>query len=185
MKKTIKGLIIAASVAAVVGVGAVSYAAWSGGANPTATATGTLGSITAYGFDGTITSPTTYLMPYNQTTGVDTTHVTYWCVELPTVTTTTAAKLQVKLTTDPNLNAASGIYVMHSKNDVTTAPANTSGCQKLTTTDADLTGATFAANSEAVAGGYLVVLLDSSKTADMSKSISITITVAEDATSGS
>lgn len=49
MKKTVKGLIIAASVAAVVGVGAVSYAAWSGGTAQSKEIGGTTGSINTIG----------------------------------------------------------------------------------------------------------------------------------------
>ncbi len=43
MKKKVKSLIIAASVAAIAGIGAVSFAAWQGGGTQTATGTGRSG----------------------------------------------------------------------------------------------------------------------------------------------
>ena len=188
MKKAIKGLIVASAVAAVVGVGAVSYAAWAGGANPSASAGGQLGSISAYGFDTELTATmgSKKLMPYNQpAANLSETNIAVWSVELPKITATSATKLQVKYTTAPTLDSTSGMYVMYSANEVTTAPADTTGYQKLTATDTDLTGATFAANSQSATTGWLVVILDSSKLADMNQNFAISVTVVENATSGS
>ena len=181
MKKKVKALVVAASVAAIAGIGAVSFAAWAGGANGSGTATGNTGSINAYGFDTTLsaTMGTTTLMPYDQGGTLGTDEVAVWSVALPTITAAPETKLQVKLTSDPGLDASSGIYVMYSTTDVTTAPSDKTGYQKLTTTDADLGTVTFAENSEAATTGYLVVILDSSKLGDMGKAFSITVTVAE------
>lgn len=49
MKKAIKGLIIAASVASVIGVGAVSFAAWEGSGNAPVVITGSTGTINTLG----------------------------------------------------------------------------------------------------------------------------------------
>ncbi|MCH5165522.1 MAG: hypothetical protein J1G01_03880 [Clostridiales bacterium] len=49
MKKSIKALIVAASVAAVAGIGAVSFAKWEAGNAATKTATGNTGSINTIG----------------------------------------------------------------------------------------------------------------------------------------
>ena len=180
MKKVAKLLITAAAVAAVAGVAGVSYAAWAGGANQSASASGQLGSISAYGFDTELTATmgSDKLMPYDQTS-LGTNQIAVWSVELPTITATSATKLQVKYTTAPTLDDASGIYVKYSATEVTTAPAATTGYQKVTATDTDLTGATFAANSQAATTGYLVVILDSSKLADMSQNFAISVTVVE------
>lgn len=178
MKKFLKPLVIATSVAAVAGIGAVSFAAWSGGTNSGGTATGQLGSITAYGFDTALsaTMGENKLMPYNQPS-VSANQVKVWSVALPTVTGSDATKIQVRLTSDPGLDSSSGIYVKYSTSDVSDAPTALTDYQKLTTSDVDLTSATFAANSQGADGGYLVVALDSSKLADMTKNFSITVTL--------
>ncbi len=49
MKKKVKSLIIAASVAAIAGIGAVSFAAWQGGGTQTATGTGSTGVVDTLG----------------------------------------------------------------------------------------------------------------------------------------
>ena len=49
MKKTVKSLIIAASVAAIAGIGAVSFAKWTVGNTSEQTATGSAGELTAVG----------------------------------------------------------------------------------------------------------------------------------------
>lgn len=177
MKKAIKSLVIAASVAAIAGIGAVSFAAWEDEGIKSGSAGGTLGSITAYGFDSALSETLTgTLMPYDQedTSGQQ---VTFWSIELPTVTAAGGAKLQVAFASDPGLDAESGIYVKWSSEEVEAAPEGTTGYQKLTTSAADLTGATYEAESYGVDGGYLTVILDSDVLSDMGASFSITVTV--------
>lgn len=107
MKKTVKGLIIAASVAAVVGVGAVSYAAWVGN-TPTATQQGNTGVIQVLG--NLTVSPLTgdalaTLYPVDQgkeVDGVQTTlptgGVTYWGIKVvPPTSTDEDATITYKL----------------------------------------------------------------------------------------
>lgn len=179
MKKAIKGLIVAASVAAVVGVGAVSFAAWTGGANSEATATGTTATISLYGFDSNaITGPTANLLPYNQGSDVED-NVRIWSLQLPTITAAEATKLQVKFTEASTLDGT--VYVKWSNDNVTAVPENTNGYQELDTTATDLANATFGANAERQAAGYLVVILDSNKTSDMGKDIKITVSVEKQA----
>ena len=175
MNKTVKALVIAASVAAVVGVGAVSFAKWEAGAKNDQAATGTLGQITAYGFDSELSETISNLMPYDQGDGT-----CVWSFALPNVTAAPATKLTAKLTSDPGLDANSGIYVKWSESNVSTAPDDTTGYKKLTTSAQDL-DKTFAANSESASAGYLVVIVDSSKLGDMGKSFSITVSVATQA----
>ncbi|MCH5153660.1 MAG: hypothetical protein J1F71_00465 [Clostridiales bacterium] len=71
MKKTIKSLVIAASVAAIAGIGAVSFAAWEAGDVSDATGSGTTGSITTTA--GTLAfapeNAEKALVPYNQEFG--------------------------------------------------------------------------------------------------------------------
>ena len=70
MKKAVKSLIIASSVAAIAGIGAVSFAAWSQGSTSSAPVTGNTGSIVTM---GTLTATSNIhgegakkLVPYNQ-----------------------------------------------------------------------------------------------------------------------
>lgn len=179
MKKVAKGLIIAASVAAVAGIGAVSFAKWEGGANSSVDVSGKTATISVYGFDSaTVTNPTKNLLPYDQGSDVDD-NVRIWSIQLPTITAADATKLQVKYT---DSKATTGdVYVKWSSTDVTTVPSDKDGYQALSTTATDLTGATFNANVTAQAGGYLVVILDSSATTDMNKDIKITVSVEKQA----
>ncbi|MDE6201459.1 MAG: hypothetical protein K2M47_06255 [Clostridiales bacterium] len=97
MKKTVKGLIIAASVAAVVGVSAVSFAAWQAGDAKTQAVAGTTGSINTVGSItvtpgddmGTLAAMSA-LYPVDQGAG----YLTYWEF---TVTTTGQGAQTVKI----------------------------------------------------------------------------------------
>ena len=67
MKKAVKSLIIAASVAAIAGIGAVSFAAWSGASDKTANTTELTGTVEAVGFaSSTVTNTGKKLMPIDQ-----------------------------------------------------------------------------------------------------------------------
>lgn len=67
MKKTVKALVIAASVAAVAGIGAVSFAAWEGGTKTNEVQNGGTGHVDTTGFGtGTMTTLSDKLMPYDQ-----------------------------------------------------------------------------------------------------------------------
>lgn len=89
MKKVVKGLVIAASVAAVAGLGAVSFAKWEGSSNTSKTATGATGIVNTIGDivvtptenTGSITSLNA-LVPWDQGDGV-----TYWEFDLSCSTT--------------------------------------------------------------------------------------------------
>lgn len=111
MKKAIKGLIVASAVAAVVGVGAVSYAAWSGSTDTSVTInnglTGqiaTVGAITVTADGASCTdsenpSLTTLkkLCPVDQTNSVPTDCVKYWKFTLSTAATGgQSVKYQIK-----------------------------------------------------------------------------------------
>ena len=93
MKKAVKSLIIAASVAAIAGIGAVSFAAWSGG-SATETVNGSSGTITAVGFVScSVTNGEgDALMPYNQPSLSDN-QAYYYAVKLTLPKDTTATKI--------------------------------------------------------------------------------------------
>lgn len=90
MKKKVKSLIIAASVAAIAGIGAVSFAAWQNNGSQTATGSGTTGEIETIGAitvtpsteSGTLTSLEA-LYPVDQGTG----YLTYWEFTVTAATT--------------------------------------------------------------------------------------------------
>ena len=70
MKKTVKSLIVAASVAAIAGIGAVSFAAWSAGDVNPQTAAGSTGNITTTAGAITVSenniTDSVKLVPYDQ-----------------------------------------------------------------------------------------------------------------------
>lgn len=95
MKKVVKGLVIAASVAAVAGLGAVSFAQWSGETTKTQDVTGSTGTINTVG-ELTVT-PTSLdtLYPVDQGSS----YTTYWEIEVKlTGTGEQTVKLQATYT---------------------------------------------------------------------------------------
>lgn len=125
MKKAIKGLIVASAVAAVVGVGAVSYAAWSTNNSSSATVSGSAGTIVTVTGDAVLTpatgtgawdadtktvTMTKKLFPNDQTSGVSGDGVTIWEFTITPPTTTGTANITYKLgaTLTANGNATTG-----------------------------------------------------------------------------
>lgn len=100
MKKTVKSLIIAASVAAIAGIGAVSFAAWSGSSTKTeSTGNQASGTVEAVGFaaDTVITNTGKKLMPIDQASVDSETQAYYYAVALKTSGTDfTGYKITVK-----------------------------------------------------------------------------------------
>lgn len=82
MKKFVKPLVIAASVAAIAGIGAVSFAAWNGGTASKNVSGGTTGHVDTTGFgSGSTASLTDKLMPRDQT-GLGTGETTMYNIKL-------------------------------------------------------------------------------------------------------
>ncbi|MDE7464086.1 MAG: hypothetical protein K2M48_03560 [Clostridiales bacterium] len=98
MKKFVKPLVIATSVAAIAGIGAVSFAAWSGGEKEV-TSTGALGDVTIVGFaSDTATAWSNKLVPHDQPSKTydATTCVTVASIELPKLTAVENQTITVK-----------------------------------------------------------------------------------------
>lgn len=188
MKKTVKSLIIAASVAAIAGIGAVSFAAWNTNVdNDAVTNAGGLGNVTAtVGFvltgSDTATpelSLTGKLMPYNQATAdVETGETQMWSVALADINVT--AKNWTATLTQAGMTLESGSKFYYT--------VNTTETQALPTTDLTAwtelngTNAVEITNTEAqtVSGYYLHIILDSSSLKDMDKTGAVfTLTLAE------
>lgn len=170
-KKIVKPVVIAASVAAIVGIGAVSFAAWSGNTNHTADlAQSTTGNISTVGF---ATAPgalaaVTNLMPYNQGTGT-----TFYSVKLPDFTTTT----NYKITVTAKSNTANLDLYAKVGAQVTAAPENLTDWKAVGATCVyEFTGIT---TLTTVSDKYLSIVLDSGDEADMNKSFELTVTLAE------
>ncbi len=190
MKKTVKSLIIAASVAAIAGIGAVSFAAWNTNVdNDAVTNAGGLGNVTAtVGFvlTGTDTATpdltlTDKLMPYNQDgDDVGAGETQMWSVALADINVT--AKNWTATLTQSGMTLESGSKFYYT--------VNTTATQALPTTDLtawtelDGTNAVEITNTEAqtVSGYYLHIILDSSSLKDMDKTGAVfTLTLAEKA----
>lgn len=190
MKKTVKSLIIAASVAAIAGIGAVSFAAWNVNTDSNVdTNAGGLGNVTAtVGFvlTGSDTATpdltlTDKLMPYNQAAAdVDTGETQMWSVALADINVTAKDWTATLTQTGMTLESGSSFYYT----------VNTTETEALPTTDLSAwtqlngTNAVEITNTEAqtLKGYYLHIILDSSNLKDMDKTGAVfTLTLAEKA----
>ncbi len=171
-KKIVKPLVIAASVAAIAGIGAVSFAAWSGNSNSNVTSSGNnTGNITMIGFTGTPTLANIEgLLPYNQGSGK-----TIGSVQLPAYEANEAYTITVTTTSSLTLYVNVGA-------EITTAPSATTaeGWKAITAATFDFT-VTAAGTTETVNDKYLNIILDSSVSTDMNQTFDITVTLAKKA----
>lgn len=170
MKKTVKGLIIAASVAAVVGVGAVSFAAWEGSGKTTvSTATNTTGYVSVIGFaNDTQIAEVEELMPWDQGSG---TVVANYA--LPKVTSGTEDyKITVTVTKANGWTGA--LYVIVDGNATLAASDPTAEGSGWKTIDGTASVFEFDATGDTAAELYAHVILDSNKSADMNQSYDLT-----------
>lgn len=186
MKKTVKSLIIAASVAAIAGIGAVSFAAWEGTGSKTVTSNANpLGTVTLVGFDATTADAWEgTLVPYNQpeSTIVDD-GVTVTSITLPKLTAvagqtiTVKAEIQDYTATDGKTNK---LYVFAQKEGV----APTANAIVTAAKEANSTGvvvATVAAAGENETVYTLYFALDSNDLAAREKEYNITVTLSDPA----
>lgn len=177
MKKKVKSLIIAASVAAIAGIGAVSFAAWQGGAVTDKTASGTTGNIATASGELTVTqnlSDTVKLVPYDQVVQFDSTTM----AKMQTITLTYGGEgapavagmdISMKLTANSITTAATKLY--YKLGDVSDVPTDTTGWTEFTlNTAVELSSA---------ASQKINVIMDSSNTADMNATYTITFSAAE------
>ncbi|MDE6618699.1 MAG: hypothetical protein K2K13_06715 [Clostridiales bacterium] len=177
MKKTVKALIVAASVAAVVGVGAVSFAAWQGSGTTTASqAANTTGSVSVVGFDADATlTKVENLMPWDQTSGTTVAHYT-----LPEVTSGNEGyKITASVTKESGWDGDLYIIINDSATTAASDPATAANGWK--TLDGTASVFTFTATGDTPKQLYAHVILDSDKSADMNKSYDLTFTLAADA----
>ncbi|MCH5155668.1 MAG: hypothetical protein J1F69_03595 [Clostridiales bacterium] len=176
MKKTVKSLIVAASVAAIAGIGAVSFAAWSGGSVESKTAgTGTghiettAGTLTA---TSDLATASKKLVPYNQVKQFDAS--TMGKVEVITVGYTGGADVQymnITMTLTANAIATDGSKLMYKLEEVSEAPSDTNGWTDLTLNTA--------VTLSSAASQKISIILVSDNTDDMDKSYTITFAAAE------
>ena len=177
MKKFVKPLVIAASVAAVAGIGAVSFAKWEGGTKATDAATGTLATITFAGFaNSTATVESKTLIPYNQVEGITSDMTKALKVTLPTITSVNAWTIKVEATTT-NLDSGSKLYVQITDSDSAPATTTTSGWNEIDAS-AGYTTASQTAGASAKQM-YAYILLESEEEADMGKTFTVKFTLAE------
>lgn len=127
MKKTVKSLIIAASVAAIAGIGAVSFAAWSGTGSKNVTTSGNLGDVETVGYaSASVTGWSGTLVPYDQPEStIKGDGGIVMSIELPSVTAVAGQKVLIKCTVTgytPTANTAeitykNDLYVMYQVED--------------------------------------------------------------------
>ena len=178
MKKFVKPLVIAASVAAVAGIGAVSFAKWEAGSDATGTVSGKTDSIVTVGnltvsdnLSGKTLMPWDQVDQYDAATNVKVIEISvssdgegdqYFSIKLTSAATNTYTVGKLKVFAGETYAAPSG--------DTLSAD-----WKEITTSDQELK----------LYSGKAYVVLDSGNTADMNKDFSLTITAAAQAPSGS
>lgn len=185
-KKITKLLIAATAIAAVMGVSAVSFAAWTGnnGGNATLSAsTDGFGTIDIPDGDtplaGLPTDGVTFV-PYNQTNMGSMTGTKVVSYKVKDFSTNVNYKLNLTVTTESALKGS--FYYMYGDSEVTEAPADLVGWTKLTAGTAAVLAEGTAKEYTTVTGKYLSIVLDSSDNADMNKSgITFTVSLAQNA----
>lgn len=168
MKKKVKALVIATSVAAIAGIGAVSFAAWTKGAT-TVTPSGTTGILETYGIsvktnnlDGKV------LVPYNQTEEI-TNMVKMWEIELETVgTQETGANYSytINFATDSNSALNNAMYFYTGSTALSDAPSDIS---------TDWTKISGTAQAITPVSNKVYIVLDSDTAAEMGKTAKVEI----------
>ena len=172
MKKAVRTIIAASAVATVVGIGAVSFAAWSEqGSKTTDPITGNTGEVLTRGIsvqEHNLSGSTNVLVPWNQTADVKagTTAVKYWAITLQP-TTDVSSGYTVKITDNGSAVASGALKVFTGSS--WSLPSDSLG------NDFKAIGADTASVTPISNVVYLV--LDSESTADMGKKVSITITL--------
>ncbi len=178
MKKFLKPLIIATSVACVAGIGVVSFAKWEGDKDQTAA--GTTANITTVGLK-TITAPSDALLPYDQPGdhAAGSGSVEMWKIVVESEGETDTYKLTGKVAKASGSSFAGKIYVKVSATDPaapdpTTAEASRfSGWTELTV-DSSTATQLVAAGSVAASQNIYVIMDSSVSTTDMDQQLTFT-----------
>lgn len=165
IKQTTKMIILVVALVSVIGIGAVSYAAWQGGAT-SITATAQTGSMQLIGFTGNAIDALSnkVFVPYDQGENAPEGSVTYVSFAVPEFISNGAWKINLKIS-----NENVSFYVNHSNNAITSAPENLTNWTKITATGVEvLTGNASEADNGVVSDtGYINIVLDSSSFNDM------------------
>lgn len=182
MKKKVKSLIIAASVAAIAGIGAVSFAAWQGGGATPVDKTGATGEVDTLGAI-TVTSNLDgkTLLPYDQAGTLTATQIKIWQLDLEVVSTGAAATFEVKLGTADTDDLGSGklyIFTGETYADPTTDTAATGAPTDWTALTTTATEIKADENGEATA----YIILVSNSTDDMNKNFKVTVSATQTTT---
>lgn len=175
-KKIVKPVVIAASVAAIVGIGAVSFAAWNGNNKQTAnTAESSTGNISTVGFASAPSALTaiTGLMPYDQGSGTR-----VYSVQLPQFTTT--ANYTITVTVKDGTTTALSLYAKVGA-QVTAAPEGLTDWKAVGANCSFDFNVTTVGQLETVSNKYLNIVLDSESEADMNQKFELTVTLSEQA----
>ncbi|MDE5593139.1 MAG: hypothetical protein K2I75_04320 [Clostridiales bacterium] len=182
MKKTVKSLIIAASVAAIAGIGAVSFAAWNNGAtNTTAKNDATLGSVTITGgFVKTgensyeaLTTTDTNLVPYDQGSGT-----MALVFDIPNYQVLKDTGYTLTLTTD-KLESKFKYQIGDAAATAPTTATDFASWGTAAGTAIEYKDANAPTANATITGKKLTVILDSSDLGDMGAGITFTLTYAE------
>lgn len=172
-KKIVKPVVIAASVAAIVGIGAVSFAAWTGDNKNVSTQQGTTGSVTLTGFanatDVSITNAA--LVPYDQTEGLTSNVYKMATVSLPKITSDD--KVDIKVTVSEGTDVSLYVQLV-----LATATAPTAPTENLNDWNAiGSSGYTFKGTGDGIKGTDVeykaYIVLSSNTTGDMGKNYTV------------
>lgn len=171
MKKTVKSLIIASSVAAIAGIGAVSFAAWQSGTT-SVDKEGSTGSIDTIGSIAVTDNLSgKKLIPFDQATA-ESDQLKMWTLDITVTSTGATPKLKVALGTATENDIGAGkLYIYTGTAALTDAPAANGGAAP---TDDWAALATDSA-TEIKSGTKAYIILVSTDTADMNKNFKVTV----------
>lgn len=164
IRKKTSFMLLAASTAAVVGVAAVSFAAWQGSGVDTLTASASTGDVTFFGFteahDPTV-EVTTKLVPYNQPDGTyDDTCATVVSIAVPDYFVYEAYTVTVKATSEANLT----LYAQLTSSQDAPAHSSLEGWKLISVANGEKLLDETTVTAGDVSGKYLHVILDSNDT---------------------
>ncbi len=176
MKKTVKSLIIASSVAAIAGIGAVSFAAWQSGTTSVdkTGSTGNIDTIGSIAVTDDLSGKT--LIPFDQTTA-EADQLKMWTLNITVTSTGATPTLKVALgTADTNDIGAGKLYIYTGTEALTDAPAANGGAAPA----ADWAALTATA-TEIKSGTKAYIILVSSDSTDMDKNFKVTVSAEQPA----
>lgn len=186
IKQMTRFSVLALALAAVMGIAAVSYAAWQGSNNPVVTASAATGKIEFLGFsDNSALSLDKVIVPYDQKGDLglfeEKEQVTMLTFDLPAIDATKNFEIKIRFTEASSLDFRALVTKDAAATALDPEADVPTEWKTVTTTDVLLKSVTLGdgLEYESVSGYKLNLILVSKSNADMNKSANFTVTLTE------